>query len=90
MNTDALDISAIPDGDLLVECEERLPNEAAIRIREHLESHLPGRKVIVASGGIKITPLDNRETLKRIEQKLDDLLSSRVKGTQRSSPYPVA
>ena len=85
-----LTFAPIPDGDLVLECEDVLSDEVTTGLREQLESRLPGRKIVVLTGGPRLTAIDNRETLARIEQKLDDLLSSRVAGTQRSSPYPVA
>lgn len=58
------------DDVLVLTVQERLSDDAAGRLRFHLNELLPGRQVLVLESGMQLSPLGQHRHLQRIEQSL--------------------
>lgn len=65
---EALQLQA--DDVLVLTVQERLSDDAAARLRFHLNELLPDRQVLVLESGMQLHPLGQHRQLQRIEQSL--------------------
>jgi hypothetical protein len=74
MDISNLDLTAVPEGDLVLKCDRLLTEEQRSNLRDALSRLFPNRKVAVLDPGLHLESIDNRVVLARIEAKLDELL----------------
>jgi hypothetical protein len=73
---DKLDVSALPDGDLVFSTGQVISEDTANRIKANLSAVLLGRRIVVIGGGARLESVDNNVALQRIERKLDTLIAA--------------
>lgn len=65
-----------PTDTIVLSTDEHLDDETAHRLRIAFESMLPGHKVLVLGGGLRISAIGHEAGLQRIEEKLDRLIEA--------------
>ncbi len=72
------DVSEIPHGQatVVVSVPEHLKHDQIEQVRAIAEAAFPGRRLMIAHGGIQVSEFGRSEQMDRIEAKLDALLEA--------------
>ena len=65
-----------PSDTIVLSSEHTLDTDTCARLKKHLEGLLPGHKVLVLDGGLRISAIGHESGLRRIEEKLDRLIEA--------------
>ena len=65
-----------PTDTIVLSSEHTLDMDTCARLKQHLEGLLPGHKVLVLDGGLRISAIGHDAGLQRIEEKLDRLIEA--------------